>query len=111
MLDFTFPTQLIFPMYPNGPAPEDNEALTAFLDALRAFFNQLQQQQASTSRYFSAASFYFNDGHAESTVRTESADVTQQAISAVIKNIAQPVKREYVWDANENRWVLVLSTP
>ena len=109
MSTIDFPTQLIFPLYPTRPGPEDsNETFTAFLDALRAFVNQLQRQNESTNRYFSATNFHFNDANQESTLRQESAEVAEQALSAVIQNIAQPVKREYVWDANENRWVLVL---
>ena len=111
MLNLEFPTHLIFPLYPTRPLPEDNnEAFTAFLDALRAFFNQLQRQNESANRYFAATNFGFNDANQESMLRTESAEVAEQALSAVIKNIAQPVKREYVWDTNQNRWVLVLSS-
>jgi|SRR5215510_387631 len=108
MLNLTFPTTQLFPTYPTRPAAEDNDALSAFMDALREFFQQLWQQHTSATRYFAAAGFYVNDSNQDSMLRTESADVTEQAIAAVVKNIVQPVKREYVWDPAQNRWVLSL---
>lgn len=108
MFNFPFPTAQLFPVYPSRPTVEDDEALTAFMEALQEFFQHLVQQQASTNRYFAAADFYFNDSHQESAVRTDSAEVTEQAIAAVIKNMTQPMKQDYVWSASENKWVLVL---
>jgi len=78
------------------------------MDALNEFFQHLWQQHTTTSRYFAAADFYVSDSNQDSMLRTESATVTEQAIAAVVKNIVQPVKREYVWDPAQNRWVLSL---
>ena len=108
MFNLTFPTQQVFPSYPTQPEPEDAEGLEAFFEALNDFFQHLFTQHDSTRRYFQAADFYFNDSNQESGLRTQSADVSEQAIAAVIKNIAHPTRREYVWNAAENRWVLVL---
>jgi hypothetical protein len=108
MLNLTFPTQQLFPTYPTRPAAEDDDALSAFMDALQEFFQQLWQQRTTTNRYFAAADFYFNDSNQDGTLHTESADVTEQAIAAVVKNIVQPLKREYVWDPAQHHWVLNL---
>jgi hypothetical protein len=108
MFDLTFPSEQVFPLYPTRPELEDDPAFSAFLDALNDFFQHLFSQNASTRSYFQAAGVYFNDTNQESALRTQSADVTEQAIAAVIKNIAHPTRREYVWSAEENRWVLVL---
>jgi hypothetical protein len=104
-MSLTFPTLPPLPFYPTRPAEGDEESASAFLAALRDFFQHLFQQHATTRRYFDAAGFYCNDANRDSVLRTESQDLSQQAISAVIKNIVPLTKREYVWDAAEQRWV------
>jgi hypothetical protein len=104
-----FPTQLSFPLYPVRPTEEDEVASASFLDALREFFQHLLRQHTTTSRYFKAAEFYFDSSNQESQDRVRSADATQEAISYVIQNITQPTKGEYVWDPEQNRWVLKLT--
>lgn len=105
-MNLIFPTQSPFPLYPTLAPEADDAAMAAFFDALRNFFRSLMQQHASTRRYFDAAGFYCNDANRDSSVRTQSQDVAQEAISAVIKNIVPPTRREYVWDPNQQRWVL-----
>jgi len=108
-MNLIFPTHLPFPLYPTPPTEEDEAGASSFFEALREFFQHLLRQHATTSRYFDAANFYFNDSNQESLVRARSADVTQEAIAAVIKNITNPTKGEYVWDSAQNRWVLKLT--
>lgn len=108
-MNLIFPTQSTFPLYPVRPTEEDELAATSFLDALREFFQHLLRQHTNTSRYFDAAAFYFDSSNQESHDRVCSADATQEAITFVIKNITQPTKGEYVWDPEQNRWVLKLT--
>jgi hypothetical protein len=109
-MNLIFPTYTPFPSYPTRPTEEDEAAATAFLQALFEFFRHLQQQHTSTTRYFDAAHYYFDQSNQESTERTQSAGVTQEAISAVIKNIHRPSIGEYVWVSAQNCWVLILVT-
>jgi hypothetical protein len=108
-MNLEFPTCLPFPLYPTPPTEEDEAGASAFLEAFRDFLNHLFEQHTTTCRYFNAASFYFDDSNQESTGRSRSAEVTQEAIAAVIKNISHPAKGEYVWDAAQNCWVLKLT--
>jgi len=108
-MNLLFPTQLQFPMYPTRPTEEDEAGASAFLEALREFFQHVVRQHTATSRYFDAADFYFDNGNKESVVTARAADVSEQAIASVIKNMTQPTKGEYVWDAAQNCWVLKLT--
>ncbi len=108
-MNLVFPTQLQFPLYPTRPTEEDEAGLSAFFEALRAFFQHVVQQHSATSRYFDAADFYLESGNQESMVTAQSTDVTAEAIAAVIKNITQPTKGEYVWDPAQNCWKLKLT--
>jgi predicted HD phosphohydrolase len=108
-MNLIFPTRLSFPLYPVQPTEQDEASGSAFLEALRDFFQHILRQHTSTRRYFQAAEFYFDSSNQESHVRTSSADAAQEAISAVIQNITQPTKGEYVWDPSQNRWVLKLT--
>jgi hypothetical protein len=108
-MNLLFPTQLQFPTYPTRPTEEDEAGLSAFFEALRSFFQHVVQQHTATSRYFDAADCYFENGNQESLVTAKSTDVSEQAIAAVIKNITQPTKGEYVWDAAQNCWKLKLT--
>jgi hypothetical protein len=105
-MSLTFPTLPPLPFYPTRPVEGDDEATTAFLAALRDFFQHLFQQHATTRRYFDAAGFYCNDANRDSAVRTESQDLSHEAISAVIKNIVPVTKRDYVWDSAQQCWVI-----
>jgi hypothetical protein len=109
-MNLVFPTHLLFPSYPTRPTEPDELGASAFFQALREFFQHLTQQRTSTGRYFDAARFYLDDSNQENVVRTNSADVTGEAIAAVIKNMNQPTDSEYVWDPVQDRWVLK-STP
>jgi hypothetical protein len=108
MFNLTFPSPQVFPTYPTRPEVEDELSLAAFFDSLNDFFQHLFSQHTSTRTYFQAAELYFNDTNQESGLRTQSASVNEQAIAAVIKNITHPTRREYVWNATEQRWVMVL---
>ena len=107
-MNLMFPTHLQFPLYPTRPVEVDEYGASAFMAALREFFQHFVQQRSTTNRYFDAAGFYLDNSNQENTVRTHSADVTEQAIAAVIKNINQPTDGQYVWDPAQNRWVLKL---
>jgi hypothetical protein len=108
-MNLIFPTHLPFPSYPTRPTEEDEAGVSAFFEALREFFQHLVRQNTSTRRYFDAAGFYFDNDNQESAVRTRSADVTEEAIAAVIKNITPPTECQYVWDPAQNCWVLKLT--
>jgi hypothetical protein len=108
-MNLIFPTQLSFPLYPVQPTEEDEAAGSAFLEALREFFQHLLRQHTSTRRYFEAAEFYFDSSNQENLDRTRSANTTQEAIAFVIQNITQQTRGEYVWDPEQNRWVLKLT--
>jgi hypothetical protein len=108
-MNLQFPTFLPFPLYPTRPTEGDEAGATSFLEALNDFLHHLFQQHTSTRHYFDAAGFYFNDSNQENADRSRSAEVSQEAISAVIKNITHPAKGEYVWDAAKNCWVLKLT--
>jgi hypothetical protein len=108
-MNLTFPTHLLFPSYPTRPTEEDEAVVSAFLESLREFFQHLVRQHTSTRRYFDAAEFYFDNSNQESMVRTRSADATQEAMAAVIKNITPPTECHYVWDSVQNCWVLKLT--
>ena len=105
-MNLTFPTPQMFPIYPTPPIEDDEAASMAFLEALRDFFQHLLTQHDSTQRYFDAARFYFSDSNQEGMLKTQAVEVTQQAIAAVIKNMTQPARTEYVWDSARNCWVL-----
>ena len=109
-MNLEFPTHLPFPLYPTRPTEEDEAGANAFLEALRRL---LSATSSSSTRPLAAISmppvFYFDDSNQESTGRSRSAEVTQEAIAAVIKNITQPTKGEYVWDPAQNCWVLKLT--
>lgn len=108
-MNLIFPTHSSFPLYPVRPVAEDEVASSSFFEALREFFQHLLRQHTSTRRYFEAAEFYFDSSNQESVDRTRSANATQEAIAYVIQNITQPTKGEYVWDPEQNRWVLKLT--
>ena len=108
-MNLEFPTYLPFPLYPTHPTEEDEAGANAFLEALNDFLSHLFQQHTTTRRYFDAASVHFDDSNQESTGRSRSAEVTQEAIAAVIKNITQSTKGEYVWDPAQNCWILKLT--
>ena len=107
-MSLIFPTYLPFPLFPVRPPEGGDEAEAAFFDALREFLEQLQHQHAAAGRYFEAAGFLQADSSQDDSIRTRSENVSEEAISAVIKNIEQPLKREYVWDATQGRWILRL---
>jgi hypothetical protein len=104
-MPLNFPTFSPLPLYPTAPTEGDEAALNEFFNALRNFFEQLFHQHTTTRRYFEAAGFYCNDANSDNTSRTQSQAVAQEAISAVIRNIVPHTKREYVWDAAQQRWV------
>jgi hypothetical protein len=105
-MNLVFPTFLEFPIYPVRPTENDDDAVAAFMEALRDFFQHFVRQNTNTRRYYDAVNFYFDVSDQENLDRRESAHVSQQAIAAVIKNIRYPVREEYVWDPNRNCWVL-----
>ena len=102
----TFPTPETFLMYPARPTEDGEAAFAAFLEALGGFFQGMHQQQATTNRYYQAVNFCFDDSNQEGLLRTHCANVGEEAIASVIKNIAPPTRCEYVWDHTHQQWTL-----
>jgi hypothetical protein len=105
-MNLIFPTPFLFPRYPTPPTAGDDAAAKAFFDALKEFFQDFVEQCDESHRYFEAANFYANDGQQENLNRSLSEDVSAEAITAVIRNLVQPTKRELVWDTTQGRWVI-----
>ena len=105
-MNLDFPTQVSFPSNPTRPFDDDGAGASAFPGAISDFLNRLSEQQTSTPPSFDTAGPCLDDSNQESICRGPSEDVNQEAITAVIRNIALPNKDEYVWDAAQYRWVL-----
>lgn len=99
------PTHWPVPLDQTRCTEEDDVATSDFLDALRECFRPLVQQPETPSRTFGTADSCL-DGDLETSVG--SAGVTQEAITAFIKNVTPQTEAEYVWDSSQNRWILKL---
>jgi hypothetical protein len=104
-MNLEFPTQVPFPLSPARPNEEDRAGASGFLEAISNFLNHLSERPTTPS--LDAADSGLDHDHSnESICGGVPAEFTQEAITAVIRNIALPAKDEYVWDPAQYRWIL-----
>ena len=105
-MNLDFPTQVPFPSNPTRPLDDDGAGASAFLGAIGDFLNHLSEQQTTTPPTLDAAGPGLDHGNQESICGGLSAEIHQEAITAVIRNIARLTKDEYVWDPVQYRWII-----